>query len=48
MTMPTDRTRPLDDALAQHDVTMALTPAQVLLLVVGVWLLLRILRGLRG
>ena len=31
-----------------HDVTLALTPGQLLLLVVGVYLLLRFIRGLRS
>jgi hypothetical protein len=38
----------LDEALERHDITLALTPGQLLLLVVGVWALLRFLRGLRG
>jgi hypothetical protein len=38
----------IQEALDDYDVTLALTPAQVLLLVVGVYLLIRFLRGLRG
>jgi hypothetical protein len=38
----------LDEALERHDITLALTPGQLLLLVVGLWALLRFLRGLRG
>jgi hypothetical protein len=34
-------------ALEDRDITLALTPAQLILLVLGIWLLLRILRGLR-
>jgi hypothetical protein len=34
-------------AIDDHDVTLALTPAQLVLLVLGVWLLLRFIRGLR-
>ncbi|HEX7067875.1 MAG TPA: hypothetical protein VF295_06705 [Candidatus Limnocylindria bacterium] len=34
-------------AIADRDVTLALTPGQLLLLVVAVWALLRFLRGLR-
>jgi uncharacterized membrane protein len=34
-------------ALDDHDITLALTPAQIVLLALGVWLLLRIIRGLR-
>ena len=36
------------EALADYDVTLALTPAQVLLLAIGVFLLIRFIRGLRG
>jgi hypothetical protein len=42
------QTEPLDEAMAEHDVTLALTPGQVLLLLVGLYLVLRFLRGLRG
>jgi hypothetical protein len=34
-------------AVDDYDVTLALTPAQLVLLVLGVWLLLRFIRGLR-
>jgi hypothetical protein len=44
----TDRPVSLHEALEDHDITLALTPAQLLLLVIGVWLLLRVVRGLRG
>ena len=44
----TDQPEPLDQALAEHDVTLALTPGQLILLIVGVYLILRFLRGLRG
>jgi len=44
----TDRPEPLDQAIADHDVTLALTPAQLLLLILGVYLLIRFIRGLRG
>ena len=37
----------LPEALERHDVTLALTPTQLLLLAVGLFVLLRILRGLR-
>ena len=43
----TDTPEPLDEAIADRDVTLALTPGQVLLLVIGVFVLLRIIRGLR-
>jgi ABC-type uncharacterized transport system fused permease/ATPase subunit len=44
----TDTTEPLDEALERHDMTLALTPAQLLVIVIGVWVLLRVVRGLRG
>ena len=44
----TDTTETLEEALDDHDVTLALTPGQLLLLVIGVYLLLRFIRGLRG
>jgi hypothetical protein len=44
----TDATETLDEAIDDRDVTLALTPAQLLLLVIGVYLLLRVIRGLRG
>jgi hypothetical protein len=34
-------------ALDDYDVTLALSPAQLILFVLGIWLLLRILRDLR-
>jgi len=43
----TDTTEPLDEALADHDVTLALSPGQLLLAVIGVYVLLRVIRGLR-
>ncbi|HSK93310.1 MAG TPA: hypothetical protein VLA76_04550 [Candidatus Angelobacter sp.] len=43
----TERPESLDEAIEDHDITLALTPAQLLLLVAGVWLLVRFLRGLR-
>ena len=44
----TDATEPLDQAIEDHDITLALTPGQLLLLVIALWALLRFLRGLRG
>jgi hypothetical protein len=41
-------TEPLDEAIEDHDVTLALTPGQVILLLIGLYLILRFLRGLRG
>jgi len=34
-------------ALEDRDITLALTSAQLILVVLGIWLLLRVLRGLR-
>jgi uncharacterized membrane protein len=47
MTLPTGRRASVEEALARHDVTIALTPGQLLILVVGVWVVVRIVRGLR-
>ena len=44
----TDRPESMERALADRDITLALTPGQLLLLVAGVYLILRFLRGLRG
>ncbi|MEO6577801.1 MAG: hypothetical protein ABIO99_02755 [Candidatus Limnocylindria bacterium] len=44
----TDATEPLDEALDDHDFTLALTPGQLLLLVIGVFVLLRVIRGFRS
>ena len=44
----TDQPEPIDQAIAEHDITLALTPGQLILLVVGVYLIIRFLRGLRG
>jgi hypothetical protein len=44
----TDRTETLEEAIDDHDLTLALTPAQLLLLVIGVFVLIRVIRGLRG
>lgn len=43
----TERPESFSDALEDHDLTLALTPGQLLLAVAGIWLLLRIIRGLR-
>ena len=37
----------IPEALDDYDVTLALTPAQLLLVAVGVYLLIRFLRGRR-
>ncbi len=44
----TEHPEPITDAVEDHDVTLALTPRQLLLAIVGIWLLLRFIRGLRG
>jgi hypothetical protein len=38
----------LAEAIDDHDITLALTPAQLILVVVGVWLLIKLLRRRRG
>jgi hypothetical protein len=40
--------RSVTEAVDEHDVTRALTPGQLLLLVLGVFLLLRAIRRLRA
>ena len=44
----THHPEPIEQALEERDITLAMTPGQLLLLVVGVYLLIRFLRGLRG
>ena len=44
----TEHPEPMSKAIEDRDITLALTPGQLILLVIGVWLLLRIIRGLRG
>jgi hypothetical protein len=44
----TEPTETLDEAIEDHDVTLALTPGQLVLLLIGLYLLMRFLRGLRG
>ena len=44
----TEQTETLDEAIEDHDVTLALTPGQLVLLLIGLYLVLRFLRGLRG
>jgi hypothetical protein len=43
----TEHPESLQEAIDDRDITLALTPGQLILLVVGVWLLARFLRGLR-
>lgn len=42
----TDRTEGLKEAIADHDITRAITPAQLVALVIGVFVVLSVLRGL--
>ena len=44
----TEHPESLAEAIEDHDVTLALTLAQLVLAVVGIWLLLRFIRSLRG
>ncbi len=44
----TEPTETLDQAIEAHDVTLALTPGQLALLLIGLYVVLRFLRGLRG
>ena len=44
----TEHPESIQEALDDYDITLALTPAQLLLLVVGIYLLIRFLRGMRG
>jgi len=44
----TEHPESIAEALDDYDVTLALTPAQLLLLFVGIYLLIRFLRGMRG
>lgn len=44
----TEHPENLPDAAEDHDLTLALTPGQLLLAVAGAWLLLRFIRSLRG
>jgi hypothetical protein len=38
----------IHEALDDYDVTLAMTPGQLVLVVLGIYLLIRFLRGLRG
>ncbi len=44
----TEHPESLAEAVEDHDVTLALTPGQLVLAVIGIWLLLRFIRSLRG
>jgi hypothetical protein len=42
------RREPLSRAIQRGDITLALTPTQLVFAAIGAYLLLRFLRGLRG
>ena len=44
----TETPESIEQAVEDRDLTLALTPGQVLVLVIGVYLLLRFIRGLRS
>ncbi len=44
----TETTATIHEALDDHDVTLALTPGQVILALIGLFVVLRVIRGLRG
>jgi hypothetical protein len=46
--IPPDRLPTVSEALEERDITLALTPGQIVLLAIGAFILMRILRGLRG
>jgi hypothetical protein len=37
-----------EEALEENDITLALTPGQLLVAIVAIWLIVRFIRGLRG
>ncbi|HSI99080.1 MAG TPA: hypothetical protein VLA59_01705 [Patescibacteria group bacterium] len=44
----TEHPESLAEAVEDHDITLAMTPGQLVLAVIGIWLLLRFIRGLRS
>jgi hypothetical protein len=44
----TEHPESIAEAVEDRDITLALTPGQLVLAIVGIWLLLRFIRGLRG
>ena len=44
----TEHPESLAEAVEDHDLTLAMTPGQLALAVIGIWLLLRLIRSLRG
>jgi hypothetical protein len=43
----TEHPESLSDAIEDRDITLALTPGQLILLVVGVWIIVRLIRSRR-
>jgi hypothetical protein len=43
----TEHPESLTEAVEDRDITLALTPGQLIVAIVGIWLLLRFIRGLR-
>ena len=37
-----------EEALEENDITLALTPGQLVIALIGLWLLVKIIRSLRG
>ena len=44
----TEHPETLAEAVEERDITLALTPGQLIVAVIGIWLLLRFIRSLRG
>jgi hypothetical protein len=44
----TERPESIAEAVEDHDITLALTPGQLIAAVIGIWLLVRFIRSLRG
>ena len=44
----TEQPESLAEAIEERDVTLALTPGQLVAAIIGIWLLLRFIRSLRG
>lgn len=43
----TEHPESLTEAVEDRDITLALTPGQLIVAIIGIWLLLRFIRGLR-
>jgi hypothetical protein len=43
----TEHPESLEEAIDDRDITLALTPGQLIVAVIGIWLLLRFIRSLR-